>query len=56
MRDRFVAEVLPENGAMLDVFRDGFDAHVAFHEGTDTVELPTSAWRMASERFPAPHA
>jgi len=52
----FVAEVLPENGAMLDVFRDGFDAHVAFHEGTDEVELPTSAWRMASERFPAQHA
>jgi GNAT superfamily N-acetyltransferase len=48
----FVAEVLPENNAMLDVFRDGFDAHVAFREGTDTVELPTSAWRTASERFP----
>jgi acetate---CoA ligase (ADP-forming) len=48
----FVAEVLPENHAMLDVFRDGFDARVDFREGTDKVELPTAAWRMASERFP----
>jgi GNAT superfamily N-acetyltransferase len=47
----FVAEVLPENRAMLDVFRDGFDAHVALHEGIDTVELPTSSWRLARERF-----
>jgi GNAT superfamily N-acetyltransferase len=47
----FVAEVLPENRAMLDVFRDGFDAHVALHEGIDTVEFPTSAWRLARERF-----
>jgi GNAT superfamily N-acetyltransferase len=49
---RFVAEVLPENRAMLDVFRDGFDAHVACRDGVDRVELPTSAWRTASERFP----
>lgn len=48
---QFVAEVLPENRAMLDVFRDGFDAHVAFHEGTETVEFPTAAWRLARERF-----
>ena len=48
---QFVAEVLPENRAMLDVFRDGFDAHVAFHEGTDTVEFPTAAWRLARKRF-----
>jgi GNAT superfamily N-acetyltransferase len=47
----FVAEVLPENRGMLDVFRDGFDAHVALHEGIDTVEFPTSAWRLARERF-----
>jgi hypothetical protein len=47
----FVAEVLPENRAMLDVFRDGFDAHVALREGIDTVEFPTSAWRLARERF-----
>jgi GNAT superfamily N-acetyltransferase len=47
----FVAEVLPENRAMLDVFRDGFDAHVALHEGIDTVEFPTSSWCLARERF-----
>jgi hypothetical protein len=47
----FVAEVLPENRGMLDVFRDGFDAHVALREGIDTVEFPTSAWRLARERF-----
>ena len=47
----FVAEVLPENQGMLDVFRDGFDAHVALHAGIDTVEFPTSAWRLARERF-----
>jgi L-amino acid N-acyltransferase YncA len=47
----FVAEVLPENRAMLDVFRDGFDAHVHFHDGTDTAEFPTAAWRLARERF-----
>jgi GNAT superfamily N-acetyltransferase len=47
----FVAEVLPENRAMLDVFRDGFDAHVASHEGIDTVEFSTSSWRLARERF-----
>jgi L-amino acid N-acyltransferase YncA len=48
---RFVAEVLPENRAMLDVFRDGFDARLTFHEGADTVEFPTSAWRLALHRF-----
>jgi GNAT superfamily N-acetyltransferase len=48
---RFVAEVLPENRAMLDVFRDGFDAHVRFHDGTDTAEFPTAAGRLARERF-----
>ncbi len=47
----FVAEVLPENRAMLDVFRDGFDADVELHEGIDTVEFPTSTWRLARERF-----
>jgi GNAT superfamily N-acetyltransferase len=47
----FVAEVLPENQGMLDVFRDGFDAHVAFSQGVDTVEFPTSSWRLARERF-----
>jgi L-amino acid N-acyltransferase YncA len=48
---RFVAEVLPENRAMLEVFRDGFAAHVTFHDGTDTVEFPTASWRLARERF-----
>jgi GNAT superfamily N-acetyltransferase len=53
----FLATVLPENHAMLDVFRDGFDADVALREGTEAVQFPTSAWRTASERFatsPAP--
>jgi L-amino acid N-acyltransferase YncA len=48
---QFVAEVLPDNKAMLDVFRDGFDAKVSFDRGTDAVEFPTSAWRLARERF-----
>ena len=48
---RLVAEVLPENRLMLDVFRDGFDAHVAFHEGIERVEFPSSSWRLARERF-----
>lgn len=47
----FVAEVLPENRRMLEVFRDGFDARVRMHDGTVTVELPTSSWRLARERF-----
>lgn len=49
---RFIAEVLPQNHAMLDVFRDGFDAHVALRDGSEAVEFPTSAWRTARERFP----
>jgi GNAT superfamily N-acetyltransferase len=49
---RFVAEVLPENRAMLDVFQDGFDADVCWSHGTQEVEFPTSAWRLARERFP----
>lgn len=48
---RFVAEVLPDNRAMLDVFRDGFDAKVVFDRGTDAVEFPTAAWRLAQRRF-----
>jgi acetate---CoA ligase (ADP-forming) len=48
----FVAEVLCENRAMLDVFREGFDARVVRHEGSEErVELLTSAWRLAHERF-----
>jgi GNAT superfamily N-acetyltransferase len=48
---QLVAEVLPENRAMLDVFRHGFDARVAFHDGIETVVLPTSAWRLARARL-----
>jgi GNAT superfamily N-acetyltransferase len=47
----FVAEVLPDNEAMLDVFRDGFDANVSWREGIERVEFPTSAWRLARERY-----
>jgi GNAT superfamily N-acetyltransferase len=50
---RFTAEVLPENRGMLEVFRDGFDARLTFHEGTEAVEFPTSAWRLARTRFAA---
>ncbi len=46
-----VAEVLPDNEAMLDVFRDGFDADVSWREGVERVEFPTSAWRLARERY-----
>jgi GNAT superfamily N-acetyltransferase len=48
----FVAEVLCENHAMLDVFRDGFDARVVQHAGPqERVELLTSGWHLARERF-----
>lgn len=49
----FVAEVLPDNEAMLDVFRDGFDAQVRWRGGIERVEFPTSAWRLAHERYAA---
>ena len=48
---RFLAEVLPDNRAMLDVFRDGFDAQLSFRDGSDIIEFPTAAWRLARERF-----
>jgi len=51
---RFIAEVLPDNRAMLDVFRDGFDADLSLHDGTDTVEFSTASWRLAHERFAQP--
>ncbi len=48
----FVAEVLCENSAMLDVFREGFDARVVRHEGPEErVEFLTAGWRLARERF-----
>ncbi len=50
----FVAEVLSENRAMLDVFRDGFDARVVHREGPEErIEFLTSGWRLAHERFRA---
>jgi RimJ/RimL family protein N-acetyltransferase len=48
---RFVAEVLPDNRAMLDVFRDGFDAELSFRGGIEKVEFPTASWRLATKRF-----
>ena len=45
--ETFVAQVLGDNRAMIDVFREGFDAHVSWREGLDFVEFPTSAWRLA---------
>lgn len=48
----FVAEVLSENHAMLDVFREGFDGRVVRQEGSEKrVEFLTSGWRLARERF-----
>jgi GNAT superfamily N-acetyltransferase len=48
----FVAEVLSENHAMLDVFREGFDGRVVSRDGfEESVEFLTSGWRLAHERF-----
>jgi GNAT superfamily N-acetyltransferase len=48
----FVAEMLCENRAMLDVFREGFDARVVRQEGPEErVEFLTASWRLARERF-----
>lgn len=47
----FVAEVLPDNKQMLDVFRDGFDARVTWRGGIEAVEFPTSAWQLARDRY-----
>ncbi len=49
-----VAQVLPDNREMLDVFRDGFDARVSWREGVDAVEFPAAAWRLARRRYPPP--
>jgi GNAT superfamily N-acetyltransferase len=48
---RFIADVLPDNYEMLDVFRDGFDARATYREGVEVVEFPTASWRLARERF-----
>jgi len=51
----FVAEVLCDNHAMLDVFREGFDARVVHHEGSEErVEFLTSTWCLAHARFAQP--
>lgn len=50
---RFIADVLPDNYEMLDVFRDGFDARTTYREGVEAVEFPTASWRLARERFGA---
>jgi GNAT superfamily N-acetyltransferase len=48
----FEAEVLCENHAMLDIFREGFDARVIRHAGPEeSVEFLTAGWRLARERF-----
>jgi GNAT superfamily N-acetyltransferase len=48
----FVAEVLCENRAMLDVFREGFDGRVVRQDGLEKrVEFLTAGWRLARERF-----
>jgi GNAT superfamily N-acetyltransferase len=48
----FVAEVLSDNHAMLDVFREGFDGRVVRREGPEErVEFLTAGWRLARERF-----
>jgi GNAT superfamily N-acetyltransferase len=48
----FVADVLSENHAMLDVFREGFDARVVHAAGPqERVEFLTSGWRLARARF-----
>jgi GNAT superfamily N-acetyltransferase len=53
----FEAEVLAENRAMLEVFREGFDARVIRHRGPEErVEFLTSGWRLAQARFEQPAA
>jgi GNAT superfamily N-acetyltransferase len=47
----FFAEVLPENGDMLAVFRDGFAAVTVHGPDAIEVEFPTSSWRAAHVHF-----
>lgn len=49
--DTLIAEVLPENRAMLEVFRNGFDATVCSRDGIDSVSFATASWRTAEHRF-----
>jgi hypothetical protein len=45
------AEVLPQNGDMLAIFRDGFGAVTIKRPDVIEVEFPTSSWRAAHARF-----
>jgi acetate---CoA ligase (ADP-forming) len=48
----FVAQVLPENHAMIDVFRQsGFEVSIRAKPGSIDVEFPTSSTPEAIERF-----
>ncbi len=47
----FLAEVLPENLAMLAAFRDGFAAESTADSGEVDIRFPTSNWRRAKARF-----
>jgi GNAT superfamily N-acetyltransferase len=51
--ERLVAEVLPDNREMLEVFEDGFDATVEWEDGIERIEFPASAWRLAHARYAA---
>jgi RimJ/RimL family protein N-acetyltransferase len=51
---QFVADVLPENHAMLAVFHDAFPDHIARRPGVVKVRFPTSAWPIALARFDRP--
>lgn len=44
---RFFAEVLPENGDMLSIFRIGFGAESVVRRDEVDIEFPTSNWRAA---------
>lgn len=48
-----VAEVLPDNREMLEVFHDGFDAEARWEDGIERVEFPAAAWRLARARYAA---
>ena len=47
----FFAEVLPENGDMLAVFRDGFAAATVTGSDEVEVEFSTASWRAAHAPF-----
>jgi GNAT superfamily N-acetyltransferase len=47
----FVAEVLPDNGEMHAVFRDGFAPIQRRESGVIEIEFPSSSWRLAQRRF-----